>query len=95
MGRKMTREGRLRKPHRQELPAFLSRLVPDPTWRGRHGLAEKGMDPRTRWSPKLIVPCRVGMAGSVQGQLTGRFREGRQTRGCFAAGGDGGRAIRD
>ena len=79
MRRKMTKEGRLRKLHRQELPAFLSRLVPDQTWRGLHTLAEKGMDPRTRWSPKLIVLCWVVMAWSIQGQLTGRFREGHET----------------
>ena len=79
MKRKMTRDGRLRKPHRQEQPGFLRRLIPDQTWRTLQRLAEKGMDPRTRWSPKLIILCWVMMAWSIQGQLTERFREGRET----------------
>ena len=64
MRRKMTRDGRLRKPYRQEWPAFLSRLISDQTWRGldRLGSEEKGVDPRTRWSPKLILLCWVVMA---------------------------------
>jgi hypothetical protein len=37
------------------------------------------MDPRTRWSPKLIVLCWLMMGWSIQGQLTERFREGRET----------------
>lgn len=81
MRRKMTREGRLRKPYRQEWPAFLSRLISDQTWRGldRLGSEEKGVDPRTRWSPKLILLCWVVMGWSAQGQLTERFREGFET----------------
>ena len=79
MPKKMTREGRLRKPHRREWPGFLRRLVPDPTWRELQRLAKKGMDPRTRWSPKLIVLCWLMMGWSIQGQLTERFREGRET----------------
>ncbi|MGH8711390.1 MAG: IS4 family transposase [Burkholderiales bacterium] len=79
MHKKMTREGRLRKPSRRTWPAFLRRLIPDSTWRGLERLAEKGMDPRTRWSPKLIVLCWVMMGWSIQGQLTQRFREGRET----------------
>lgn len=79
MSRKMTREGRLRKPHRREWPGFLRRLIPDSTWREIHGLAKKGMDPRTRWSPKLIVLCWLMMGWSIQEQLTERFQEGRET----------------
>jgi hypothetical protein len=79
MRKKMTREGRLRKPHRGEWPGFLKRLIPDQTWRELQGLAKKGMDPRTRWSPKLILLCWVVMGWSIQGQLTERFREGRET----------------
>lgn len=79
MRKKMTREGRLRKPHRPEWPGFLRRLIPDQTWRRLQGLAKKGMDPRTRWSPKLIILCWVMMGWSIQGQLTERFREGRET----------------
>lgn len=79
MRKKMTREGRLRKPHRREWPGFLQRLIPDQTWRGLEGLAKRGMDPRTRWSPKLILLCWVVMGWSIQGQLTERFREGRET----------------
>jgi hypothetical protein len=37
------------------------------------------MDPRTRWSPKLILLCWMVMGWSIQGQLTERFREGRET----------------
>ncbi|MHC4696259.1 MAG: IS4 family transposase [Planctomycetota bacterium] len=37
------------------------------------------MDPRTRWSPKLILLCWVVMGRSIQGQLTKRFHEGRET----------------
>ncbi len=79
MRKKMTREGRLRKPHRQQWPGFLRRLVPVPTWRKLQGLAKKGTDPRTRWSPKLIVLCWLMMGWSIQGQLTERFQEGRET----------------
>ena len=79
MRKRMTRDGRLRKPHRRECPGFLRRLVPDPTWRTLQRLAKKGMDPRTRWSPKLIVLCWLMMGWSIEGQLTGRFREGRET----------------
>ena len=79
MRKKMTREGRLRKPHRGEWPGFLKRLIPDPTWREPQRLAKKGMDPRTRWSPKLIILCWLMMGWSIQGQLTERFREGRET----------------
>ncbi|MEK7732477.1 MAG: IS4 family transposase, partial [Planctomycetota bacterium] len=57
----------------------MRRLVPDPTWRKLQGLAKKGMDPRTRWSPKLIVLCWLMMGWSIQGQLTERFQEGRET----------------
>jgi hypothetical protein len=49
MRKKMTREGRLRKPHRREWPGLLKRLIPDQAWRELQGLAKKGMDPRTRW----------------------------------------------
>ncbi len=79
MRKKMTREGRLRRPHRREWPGFLQRLIADQTWRGLEGLANRGMDPRTRWSPKLILLCWVVMGWSIQGQLTERFREGRET----------------
>ncbi len=79
MRKKMTREGRLRKPHRRDWPVFLRRLIPDQTWRGLGGLAKHGMDPRTRWSPKLVLLCWVVMGWSIQGQLTERFREGRET----------------
>jgi hypothetical protein len=79
MRKKMTREGRLRKPHHREWPGFLQRLIPDQTWRVLEGLANRGMDPRTRWSPKLILLCWVVMGWSIQGQLTERFREGRET----------------
>jgi len=54
-------------------------LIPDPTWREPQRLAKKGMDPRTRWSPKLIILCWLMMGWSIQGQLTERFREGRET----------------
>lgn len=37
------------------------------------------MDPRTRWSPKLVLLCWVMMSWSVQGPLIERFREGRET----------------
>jgi len=76
MRKKMTREGRLRKPHCREWPGFLRRLIPDATWRQ---LAKKGMDPRTRWLPKLIVLCWLMMGWSIEGPLTERFREGRET----------------
>jgi len=79
MRKKMTREGRLRKPHCREWPGFLRRVIPDQNWRRLEQLATKGMDPRTRWSPKLIILCWVMMGWSIQGQLTERFREGRQT----------------
>lgn len=79
MSKKMTREGRLRKPHRREWPGFLRRVIPDSTWRECQRLAKKGMDPRTRWSPKLIVLCWLMMGWSIQGQLTERFQEGRET----------------
>lgn len=79
MRKKMTKEGRLRKPLPREWPGFLNRVIPDQTWRGLQGLAKQGMDPRTRWSPKFIVLCWVLMGWSIQGQLTERFREGRQT----------------
>ena len=59
MRKKMTKEGRLGNPHRREWPGFLQRLIPDQTWRGLEGLAKRGMGPRTRWSPKLILLCRV------------------------------------
>ena len=39
------------------------------------------MDSRTRWSPKLFILCWVVMGRSIQGQLTERFREGRETLG--------------
>jgi hypothetical protein len=79
MRKKMTKEGRLRKPRRREWPGFLRRLIPDQTWRGLERLANRGMDPRSRWSPKLIILCWVVMGWSIQGQLTERFREGRET----------------
>lgn len=79
MRKKMTKEGRLRKPHRQNWPGFLRRLIPDQTWRGLGGLTEQGMDPRTRWSPKQIVLCWMMIGWSIEGQLTERFREGRET----------------
>ena len=78
MRKKMTREGRLRKPYYREWPGFLRRLVPDQTWRGLQGPAKKGMDPRTRWSPKLMILCWVMMGWSIQSQLTERFREARE-----------------
>jgi hypothetical protein len=81
MRKKMTREGRLRKPYPREWPGFLRRLIPDQTWRGLQRLANTGTDPRTRWSPKLIILCWVIMGWSIQGQLTERFREGRETLG--------------
>jgi hypothetical protein len=77
MRKKMTREGRLRKPHRREWPVLLKRLIPDQACRELQGLAKKGMDPRTRWSPKLILLYWVVMGWSIQGQLTERFRERR------------------
>jgi hypothetical protein len=79
MRKKMTREGRLRKPCRREWPGFLQRLIPDQTWRGLGGLANKGVDARCRWSPKFIILCWVVMGWSIQGQLTERFREGHET----------------
>lgn len=79
MSKKMTREGRLRKPHRREWLGFLRRVIPDSTWREPQRLAKKGMDSRIRWSPKLIVLCWLMMGWSIQGQLTERFQEGRET----------------
>jgi len=79
MRKKMTREGRLRKPYRSEWPGFLRRLIPDPMWREPQRFAKKGMDPRTHWSPKLIILCWLMMGWSIQGQLSERFREGRET----------------
>jgi len=81
MRKKMTKAGRLRKPRRREWPGFLRRLIPDQTWRGLERLAKRGTDPRTRWSPKLILLCWVVMGWSIQGQLTERFREGREVLG--------------
>ena len=79
MCNKMTSEGRHRKPCRREWPGFLQRLIPQ-TWRRLNRLAE-GTDPRARWSPKLIIVCWVMMGCSIQGQLTERFREGREALG--------------
>ena len=79
MRKKMTREGRLRKPHRQEWPGFFRRLIPDHAWRGLDGAAKQGKDARKRWSPKLIVLCWIMMGWSIEDQLTERFREGRET----------------
>lgn len=81
MRKKMTREGRLRKPHRQEWPDFFRRLIPDQVWRGLDGAAKQGKDSRRRWSPKLIVLCWIMMGWSIEKQLTERFREGRETLG--------------
>lgn len=61
MRKRMTKEGRLRKPLRREWPGFLRRLIPDQTWREVNGVANGGMDPRSRWSPKLIILCWVVM----------------------------------
>lgn len=81
MRKRMTKEGRFRKPGRREWPGFLRRLIPDQTWRGLEGRVERRMDLRCRWSPKLIVLCWVVMGWSIQGQLHERFREGRETLG--------------
>lgn len=79
MRNRMTREGRLRKPSSHEWPGFLGRLIPDSTWRTLQRHSNGGMDPRTRWSPKLILLCWMVMAWSTQGQMTERFREGCET----------------
>lgn len=78
MRNRMTKEGRLRKPHFREWPHFLGRLIPDQTWRGLDGPASERQNDRNRWSPKLVILCWVMMGWSVQGALTERFREGRQ-----------------
>jgi len=77
MRNKMTKEGRLRKPHLRDWPHFLGRFIPDQTWRGLQGLANRRQD--HRWTPKFIILCWIMMGWSVQGGLTERFREGRQT----------------
>lgn len=79
MRKKMTREGRLRKPHRQEWPGFFRRLISDHVWRGLDGTAKQGKDSRRRWSPRLILLCWIMMSWSIEDQLTERFREGRDT----------------
>lgn len=79
MRKKMTREGRLRKPHRQEWPGFFRRLISDHVWRGLDGASKQGKDSRKRWSPRLILLCWIMMSWSIEDQLTERFREGRDT----------------
>ena len=44
--KKITGEGRLRKPHRREWDGFLKHLIPNQAWRELRGLVKKGMDPR-------------------------------------------------
>ena len=76
--RMMAREGRLGKPHRQDWPAFLNRLVPGAVWQALAAQRAKRPDPRLRWSRKYIVLCWIAMGFSLQGPLRERFREGRE-----------------
>ena len=73
---KMAKEGRLRKPHRQDWPGFLRRVVPDHLWQQVNREVSQVSDPRVRWFPKHILLCWIVMGWSIQGQLTERFREG-------------------
>ena len=73
---RMTKDGRVRKPHRQDWPGFLNRLLPAPLWQSLSTDLVRSSDDRVRWSAKYIILCWVMMGLSVQRQLTERFREG-------------------
>lgn len=75
---RMTREGRIRKPHRQDWPGFLNRLLPAPLWQSLSTEVTRSSDDRVRWSAKYIILCWVMMGWSIQRQLSERFREGRE-----------------
>jgi len=73
---KKAMDGRLRRLHRRDWHGFLNRMVPAAVWRSFQKDAKPKKDGRTRWTPKYVVLSWIVMGWSVQGELTGRFREG-------------------
>jgi hypothetical protein len=72
---KMAREGRLRKPHRRDWPAFLNRVIPARVWQDFWAGMGRPEDNGKRWTAKYVVLCWVMMGWSLQTQLAERFRE--------------------
>ncbi len=58
------RDGRLRKLHRREWPAFLTRMVPAGVWQALARVAEGDDDPRIRWTLKYILLTYMIMVGA-------------------------------
>lgn len=75
------REGRLHRLHRRDWPGFLNRVVPASVWQAFSRRVPRSSDACTRWGATYVVLCWVMMGWSIQGQLTERFREGRDVLG--------------
>lgn len=78
---RMTKDGRVRNPHRQDWPGYLNRLLPASVWQSFSTTVPRSGDDRVRWVAKYIVLCWVMMGWSIQRQLTERFQEGREALG--------------
>ncbi len=72
---KPAREGRRRKLHRREWPAFLTRMVPAGVWQALARVAEGDDDPRIRWTLKYVLLAYLIMGWSHATGLGDRFGE--------------------
>jgi hypothetical protein len=77
--RSMAREGRLGKSSVADLPGLLRRIVSADVWRSFLGACGSRGDPRTRWSPKLLVLAWLIIGWEARPSLGERFEAAWKT----------------